>query len=300
MEGDLRFFFNNDGTFIWETNFQLACDGQPDNARANNHVICLFLDGHCFIKPDMEAKIKLEHISVHGIDTHARAAGLKQWVMGRGKMRSTHISILSDVTFEANHGDRIGIIGLNGSGKSSLLKVISGNYPIHAGTRLVEGTMAPLIEMGAGFDAEISGRRNIKLTYAYRGKLKQYNRAVEEEIIAFAELGEKIDLPIKTYSSGMMARLAFSSAIFQDPDILLMDEVFATGDVSFIEKSRAMMLRKVSEVSIAIMVNHGLREIMELCNRGIVMHKGKIVAEGAMREMAEYYNKEIVHLQAAA
>lgn len=220
--------------------------------------------------------------------------------MGRGNIRSTHIPILSDVSFEAKHGDRIGVIGINGSGKSSLLKVISGNYPIHAGVRLVEGTMAPLIEMGAGFDPEISGRRNIKLTYAFRGKLKEYSRAVEEEIIDFAELGEKIDLPLKTYSSGMRARLAFASAIFQSPDILLMDEVFATGDVSFIEKSRAMMLKKVSEVSIAIMVNHGLREIMELCNRGMVVHHGKIMAEGSMREMAEYYNNEIVHLQAAA
>ncbi len=220
--------------------------------------------------------------------------------MGRGNIRSTHIPILSDVSFEAKHGDRIGVIGINGSGKSSLLKVISGNYPIHAGVRLVEGTMAPLIEMGAGFDPEISGRRNIKLTYAFRGKLKEYSRAVEEEIIDFAELGEKIDLPLKTYSSGMRARLAFASAIFQSPDILLMDEVFATGDVSFIEKSRAMMLKKVSEVSIAIMVHHGLREIMELCNRGMVVHHGKIMAEGSMREMAEYYNNEIVHLQAAA
>lgn len=252
--------------------------------------------GGLFYKPRMQATIKLNNISVHGIDTHARAAGLKQWVMGRGSIRATHIPILTDVTFEVNHGDRICIIGMNGSGKSSLLKVISGNYPIHAGTRLVEGTMAPLIEMGAGFDAEVSGRRNIKLTYAYRGKLKEYNRAVEEEIIEFAELGDKIDLPLKTYSSGMVARLAFSSAIFQNPDILLMDEVFATGDASFVEKSRAMMLKRVSEVSIAIMVNHGLSEIVQLCNRAIVMDHGKILAEGQPREMSEFYMKEVLHM----
>lgn len=248
----------------------------------------------------MHAKIKLNHVSVWGVDTHARAAGLKQWLMRRGQIRSTRIPILEDVTFEVNHGDRIGIIGLNGSGKSSLLKVISGNYPIHAGTREVVGSIAPLIEMGAGFDPEISGRRNIKLSYAFRGRLRDYTKTIEEEIIDFTELGEKIDLPLKTYSSGMRARLAFASAIFQDPDILLMDEIFATGDISFIEKSHAMMLKKVSEVSIAIMVNHGLREIMELCNRGIVMHQGKIVNEGSMRDMAEFYNREIAHAHGEA
>ncbi len=245
----------------------------------------------------MEAKIKLEHISVEGVDTYARAAGLKQWFLRSGDLRSTKIPILTDISFEANHGDRVGVIGMNGSGKSSLLKVISGNYPIHSGKRTVTGMIAPLIEMGAGFDPEISGRRNIKLSYAFRGKLKYYNREVEEEIIAFTELGEKIDLPLKTYSSGMRSRLAFGSAIFQDPDILLLDEVFATGDAAFVEKSRNLMLQKVSAVSIAIMVNHGMREIMELCNRGIVVHRGRIVAEGTMRDMAELYNKEILHLE---
>lgn len=248
----------------------------------------------------MHAKIKLNNIAVWGVDTHARAAGLKQWFMRRGNIRSTRIPILNDVTFEASHGDRIGIIGLNGSGKSSLLKVVSGNYPIHGGYREVQGTIAPLIEMGAGFDQEISGRSNIKLSYAFRGRLKDYNPDVEREIIEFSELGDKIDLPLKTYSSGMRARLAFASAIFQQPDILLLDEIFATGDVAFIEKSRAMMMKRVSEVSIAIMVNHSIREIMEMCNRGIVMHHGRIVAEGTMRDMAELYNREIAVSSEAA
>jgi lipopolysaccharide transport system ATP-binding protein len=245
----------------------------------------------------MQAKIKLEHISVWGVDTHARANGLKQWVLGVGKISSTRIPILTDVSFEAKHGDRIGVIGLNGSGKSSLLKVVSGNYPIHEGKRQVEGLIAPLIEMGAGFDTELSGRGNIKLTYAFRGKLKDYSREMEEKIIEFTELGDKIDLPLKTYSSGMRGRLAFGSAIFQDPDILLIDEIFSTGDAGFVEKSRDILREKVSSVSIAIMVNHSLREIMELCNRGVVIHQGRVVAEGTMRDMSEYYNKEILHMK---
>ena len=243
----------------------------------------------------MQAKIKLDDISVWGVDTHARAASFKQWFMRRGNIRSPRIPILQHVSFEAHHGDRIGIIGLNGSGKSSLLKVISGNYPIHGGTREVTGVIAPLIEMGAGFDEEVSGRRNIKLTYAYRGKLRSYSREAEEEIIAFAELGDKIEQPLKTYSSGMRARLAFSSAIFQNPDILLIDEIFAAGDESFIEKSRAILRKKVDDVSIAVMVNHNLQEVMELCNRAVVVHHGRIVATGGIDEMADYYHKDILH-----
>lgn len=248
----------------------------------------------------MEAKIKLNNISVRGVDTHARAAGLKQWFVGKGSARSVHIPILTDITFEAKHGDRVAILGMNGSGKSSLLKVVSGNYPIHEGTREVAGVIAPLIEMGAGFDEEVSGRRNIKLSYAFRGKLRDYHPSIDEKIIAFAELEDKIDLPLKTYSSGMRARLAFASAIFQDPDILLIDEIFATGDAGFIEKSIALLKQKVENVSIALMVNHELNEVLDLCNRAVVVHHGKIVASGALREMTDYYNKEILHLHGHA
>ena len=243
----------------------------------------------------MQAKIKLEHVGVWGVDTHARAASLKQFFIRR-QIQPVRIPILQEVNFEANHGDRVAVIGMNGSGKSSLLKVISGNYPIHQGVREVSGVVAPLIEMGAGFDAEISARRNIKLTYALRGKLRDYSKRVEDEIIAFAELGDKIDLPLKTYSSGMCARLAFSSAIFQDPDILLLDEIFATGDAGFIEKSRALLKKKVENVSIAIMVDHAMSDLLAMCNRAVVMHQGRIVAEGSVSDMAHYYRSEILKL----
>lgn len=248
----------------------------------------------------MKAKIKLDNISVYGVDTHARAATIRQWVLRRKSLKSTRIPILQDVSFEANDGDRIAILGMNGSGKSSLLKVISGNYPIHDGRREVEGVVAPIIEMGAGFDVEMTGRRNIKLSYAYRGKLREYSQAMEDRIIEFSEIGDKIDLPLKTYSSGMVARLAFSSAIFQDPDILLLDEIFATGDAGFIDKSYNLLKAKVNSVSIAIMVSHNLNEIMDVCNRCILMHRGRIVASGPLREMHEQYRRDILHLEKAA
>lgn len=248
----------------------------------------------------MKAKIKLDNVSVYGVDTHARAATIRQWILRRKSLKSTRIPILENVTFEANDGDRIAILGMNGSGKSSLLKVISGNYPIHDGRREVEGVVAPIIEMGAGFDVEMTGRRNIKLSYAYRGKLRDYSPMVEEKIIAFSEIGDKIDLPLKTYSSGMVARLAFASAIFQDPDILLLDEIFATGDAGFIEKSCQLLKQKVNSVSIAIMVSHNLNEVMDVCNRCVLMHKGRILGSGPLNEMYERYQRDILHLEQAA
>jgi lipopolysaccharide transport system ATP-binding protein len=244
----------------------------------------------------MSGLIDLKNISVWGVDTHARAASMRQWFINRKNLKSSRIPILQDVTFHAKSGDRIAVIGQNGCGKSSLLKVISGNYPIHEGTRVMEGTIVPLIEMGAGFEPEMSGRYNIKLSYAYRGKLRNYSQAVEEEIIRFSELGEKIDLPLKTYSSGMNARLAFSSAIFQDPDILLLDEIFATGDAGFIEKSQKILREKVDNVSIAIMVNHAPNEFTDLCNKFVLMHQGRIINEGSRKEILHQYYKDILHI----
>lgn len=244
----------------------------------------------------MHASIKLEKVSIWGVNTQARAATLRQWFIKGRQSQAVRIPILSEVSLEARHGDRIGIIGMNGSGKSSLLKVISGNYPIHLGRRHVEGTVAPLIEMGAGFDGELTGRQNIKLTYAYRGKLREYSKRTEEQIIEFSELGEKIELPLKVYSLGMTARLAFASAIFQDPDILLLDEIFAAGDLGFIEKSRNMLLAKVHQVSIAIMVSHNVSDLMLLCNRFVLMHHGRIINEGNLHDIFEQYHRDILHI----
>lgn len=237
----------------------------------------------------MSAYISLKNISVSGVNTHARASTLRQWFIKGESLKSSRIPILTDVTFEAKPGDRVGIFGLNGSGKSSMLKVISGNYPIHAGTREVQGAIVPLIEMGAGFTDEITGRQNIRLSYAYRGKLKYYSNAIEEKIIAFSELEDHIDLPLKSYSSGMRARLAFASAIFQEPDILLLDEVFAAGDASFIEKSTLALKRQIDKASITIMVSHSAQEMHNLCNRFVLVHGGKILMEGSGKETEAAY-----------
>jgi ABC-type polysaccharide/polyol phosphate transport system ATPase subunit len=232
--------------------------------------------------------IDLEAVEVYGVDTHARARSLKSWILGR-RQRQIRIPILRGVTFHAAPGDRIAVLGPNGSGKSSLLKVISGNYPIHAGLRRVAGTVAPLIEMGAGFDGELTGRRNIKLSYAVRGRLRDYSRDVEQQIIDFAELGDRIDVPLKTYSAGMSARLAFSSAIFQRPDILLLDEVFAVGDAAFVAKSRRLLQDHMDRASITLIVSHDKPEVLQACTRAVLMRDGRIAREGSPVEIYERY-----------
>ena len=234
-------------------------------------------------------KIILKDVVVEGVDTHARAASLRQWLLRSQSLQPKPISILHDINFSAKPGDRVGILGTNGSGKSSLLKVISGNYPIKTGQRIVEGSIAPLIEMGAGFDELLTGRRNIKLSFAYRGKLQDYSKELEDKIIEFSELDEKIDLPLKTYSSGMTSRLAFSSAIFQHPDIMLCDEILAAGDAGFIEKSREALLKVIDKVAITIIVSHQSDDIISICNRFILMDKGQIVLEGSAAEVQERY-----------
>ena len=245
----------------------------------------------------MEAKITLENVCVNGVDTHARSSSIRQMLFTKNNVYSPKIPILKNVNFKACRGDRIGVLGANGSGKSSLLKVISGNYPIHSGKLTVKGKIAPLIEMGAGFDGELTGRSNIKISYAYRGKLAEYSKEIEKKIIEFSELEEKIDLPLKTYSSGMVIRLAFSSAIFQQPDILLLDEIFAAGDAGFIEKSHKMMKKKWNEVQIAIFVTHSINEIADLCNKCFIMHDGGIIASGDTDKMIDKYQKKILHLE---
>jgi len=243
-----------------------------------------------------ETSIVLKDVYVNGIDTNARAAGVKAFFLGKGKIQSVKIPILRGVTFEAKHGDKIAIIGKNGSGKSSLLKVISGIYPIESGYKHISGTVAPLIEMGLGFEPELSGIKNIKLSFAYRGKLDLYSKKLEEEIIEFTELGDKIFLPLKSYSSGMQARLAFSCTVFQDPDILLLDEVLAVGDQGFVAKSSKLIKERFKTAPIAIIVHHSIDQVKDLCNRFILMDGGKIIAEGTCDDILEQYRKTILKI----
>lgn len=237
-------------------------------------------------------QIDLQAVDVDGVDITGRALSLRKLLLGKSNSnKPTAIPILRDINFKAEKGDKIGIVGRNGSGKSSLLKVIAGIYPISQGNMNVSGRIAPLIEMGIGFDSELSGRQNIKLGLLYSGRIHEYSKEFEEMVIDFSELKDHIDLPLKNYSSGMVARLAFSTSIFQEPDILLLDEVFAAGDSSFLAKSKDLMAKKFERVPISILVNHDSAQILDMCNKCFWMENGRILMSGEPKEVVAAYEK---------
>ena len=235
------------------------------------------------------ASIDIENCIVEGIDTIKRAASLKQIFIKRQSGFSTKIPILQDVSFSCKPGEKVAFIGTNGSGKSSLLKVVAGIYPPLSGKVLINGKVTAIIEMGLGLEPELTGRQNIKILMLYSNMLESYNKELEQHIIDFSELQDKIDSPVKTYSSGMLARLSFSVSLFQEADILLLDEVFATGDRNFVMKSLKFLKNKINSVPITILVSHQEDIIKEHCNRCILMKDGRIIADGKAEEVLAIY-----------
>lgn len=235
--------------------------------------------------------IKAKNCSVEGINTFNRAQGLKHFFLGKGNILLNKIQIIENINFESKSGDKIAFVGSNGSGKSSLLKVIAGIYPITSGSLEVKGKIGASIEMGFGLEYEMTGRQNIKLMMVYSDMLDQYSKDVEERIIEFAELEEKIDWPVKVYSSGMLSRLAFSVSLFKTPDILLLDEVFSAGDQHFVNKSVKIMSEKFLNTPISIFVSHQEHLVKELCSKAYLIREGKIVEEGNPDEIFRIFNK---------
>ncbi len=227
---------------------------------------------------------------------------LKEAVLGLFSRKSdpnavVEFDALKNIDLHLRGGDRLGVIGLNGAGKSTLLKMIVGIYPPQSGHVQVTGKISPLIELGTGFDFELSGRENIYLNGALLGRSYKQMRELEDQIIAFSELEDKIDLPLKYYSSGMHGRLAFSIGTLVEPEILLVDEIFSTGDVHFVEKASERMRALFNTSQIVILVSHNLEQISELCNQVIVIHKGEIVGKGSPPEMIELYLREVAQME---
>lgn len=187
---------------------------------------------------------------------------------------------LREFTLHLNEGDRLGIIGHNGAGKSTLLKVISRIYKPSLGKIKVEGRIAPLIEIGAGFNPELTGRENTFLNAAILGIPRKVISKRIPEIFEFAGLQEFIDMPVKYYSTGMYLRLAFTIATELTPDILILDELYAGGDAEFIDKANVRLERFVEQSKILILVAHDLEYIERFCNRVIVLERGRLIADG--------------------
>ena len=207
----------------------------------------------------------------------------------RGESSYSDFLAVNDVSFEIKSGDRVGIIGHNGAGKSTLLKALCRVYESDEGLIRVDGRLAPLLEIGAGFHPEFTGRENIYLNGAILGYTQNQLRNIEPEVIAFAELEEFIDTPVKYYSTGMYMRLAFSLATAMHPDILVLDEIFAGGDAAFMERATKRMYEMIDKANIMIMVSHDHNLVRALCNRVLWLDHGKLIADGDPEQVISSY-----------
>jgi len=225
--------------------------------------------------------------------TYDRIKSMKEYLVQlvKGKIQYEEFWALKDVSFEVRKGEVLGIIGHNGAGKSTLLKVISGILKPTEGSVQVNGVIAPMLELGSGFDFDLTGRENVFLNGAILGYSEQFLKEKYEEITAFSELGQFIDVPLRNYSSGMVARLAFSIATVMRPDVLIVDEVLSVGDAEFQEKSKKRMLELMGGGTTVLFVSHSIQQIREMCSRVIWLERGEMKMIGAALEVCSAYGE---------
>ena len=241
-----------------------------------------------------ETIIKVKNATVRFNKATENYNGLKEYVikMLKGELMFQEFLALKDVNFEVKKGESWGLIGANGSGKSTLLKLICGILKPYKGTVKVHGKIAPLIELGAGFDPQLTARENIYLNGALLGHNKAFMDRHFNEIIEFAELGDFIDVPIKNFSSGMAARLGFAVATIVKPDILIVDEVLAVGDIAFQEKCRKRMESLLKDGTTLLFVSHSSKQVKELCQNAIWLDKGHVIAQGRAEDIIQEYESK--------
>ena len=212
--------------------------------------------------------------------------------LNRTKPKPIKFKALKDISFKIYKGEKVGIIGYNGAGKSTLLKLITGIYPPDSGNVITHGNISPLLSLGAGFDFNYSGRKNIYLNGAVLGYEKKFLQEKEAEIIEFSELGDFIDIPIKNYSSGMLAKLGFSIATIVDPDILIIDEILGVGDVTFQKKSADKIRSLMDGGTTVLLVSHSIAQIRNLCDKAIWIDNGHLREMGDVNVVCDNYLKD--------
>lgn len=198
---------------------------------------------------------------------------------------------LKDISFSVQKGDRVAVLGLNGAGKSTLMKVIAGVFKPTEGTIFKQGVIAPMIELGAGFDNQYTGAENIFLYGAVLGQSRKFMQEKYDEIVAFSELEGFIDVPLKNYSSGMRARLGFSIATVIKPDILILDEVLSVGDAKFKKKSENKILGMMDEGVTVLFVSHNMTQVKRICNKALILDHGRLIEYGDLETVAPIYEK---------
>ena len=235
--------------------------------------------------------IKVENVSIKFNLSQEKLDSLKEYVLKlvQGKVKYNEFWALQDVNFTLNKGDRIGILGLNGAGKSTLLKVIAGVYKPTTGKVTRKGVLAPLLELGAGFDQQYTARENIYLYGAVLGYSKSFIDEKFDDIVEFSELQDFLDVPLKNFSSGMKSRLGFAICTAVNPDILILDEVLSVGDAKFRKKSEKRVMDMFEEGVTVLFVSHSLAQVKRICNKAMILDHGKMLAFGDIDEIAPQY-----------
>lgn len=221
-----------------------------------------------------------------------RIPSMKEWLVRRGRGRRETVHALRGVTFSVAAGEAFGIVGGNGAGKSTLVRVAAGIIPPSGGEVTTRGTVAPIIELGTGFEGELSGRENIFFNGALLGRSRAYMKRMVDEIIDFADIGsELIDAPLRTYSTGMVVRIAFAIATTIDADLLLLDEVLAVGDVAFRARCYERIRQFHAKGAAILLVSHDMAAVADLCSRAVWIDHGHERILGAVNDVIDAYSR---------
>lgn len=239
--------------------------------------------------------IKVDNVSMKFNLSQEKVDSIKEYVIKflKREIQYNEFWALKNISFTMKKGDRLGILGLNGAGKSTLLKVIAGVFKPTEGSVERHGVLAPMLELGAGFDMQYTGAENIYLYGSVLGYSKTFIEERFDEIVAFSELKDFIDVPLKNYSSGMRARLGFSIATIVEPDILILDEVLSVGDAKFRKKSEKKVTDMFDRGVTVLFVSHSLEQVERLCNKAMILEHGQMLEYGDIEKVAETYCKII-------
>ncbi|SHO47128.1 ABC transporter ATP-binding protein [Anaerocolumna xylanovorans] len=242
----------------------------------------------------MKTAVEVSNVSMRFNLSSQKVDNLKEYFIKfiKRELKYTEFWALRNVNLSIEKGDRLGILGLNGAGKSTLLKIIAGVLKPTEGSIVVKGKIAPLLELGAGFEPEYTGAENIYLYGAVLGYPKDFIAEKYNEIIEFSELGKFINVPLKNYSSGMKSRLGFAIATIVEPDVLILDEVLAVGDAKFKKKCEAKIQSMFDKGVTVLFVSHSLPQVQKICNKAILLEKGEIIAVGEIADVSRIYEEK--------
>lgn len=239
--------------------------------------------------------IEVDNVSMKFSLSREKVDSLKDYIFKtiKREIQYNEFWALKNISFTVEKGDRVGILGLNGAGKSTLLKVISGVFKPTEGHVDKHGKIVPLLELGAGFDSQYTGKENIYLYGAMLGYTKKFIDSKYDEIVEFSELQKFMDVPVKNYSSGMKSRLGFAIATVVEPKILILDEVLSVGDAKFRKKSENKIMSMFDSGVTVLFVSHSLEQVKRLCNKAMILEKGQLIAYGDIEPISEQYNEMI-------